>query len=557
MHHNKYPSSRYSTPRRLRRCACLAVAAVAVGGSSGCMTSFKEYVHNGFKVGPNYCKPAVPVSDEWVEARDTRLSSEPVDLRDWWGVFNDPCLDELIRISYAENLTVRDAGYRVLEARALRQVAVGGLFPQQQQATGSYTRTQISDESGFGGAGFGGGQIDIWQLGGQLAWELDFWGRFRRAIESANAELDASVEAYDDVLVILVSDVASTYVEIRTLQQRIAYAEQNVESQSGSLRIATDLFEGGAAGKLDVTQAQTNLSQTEALIPQLRLQLRQATNRLCVLMGRPPEDLSPLLAMSPAKIPTSPKQVVAGIPAELVRRRPDVRQAERLVAQQSARIGIAEADLYPAFSITGNLGWQAPTFNRMFQTSAFTGSISPGFTWNILNYGRLRANVAAQDALFQQRVAQYQQTVLEAHREAEDAIAAFLRYQEQAEALTKSADAALESSDLVQQLYKGGQTDFGRVFVAELALVNQQDAKAVAEGQIAQGLVDIYRSLGGGWQVRLGGPTRLPVVIPAEDAESVPTPLPAEETPAEEAPSEVTPEEAKEPTINLPVFAAK
>lgn len=555
MHHNENqskPSSVTKAPRRktrrLGRSAIVGLAIVGLGGSTGCMTSFKEYVHNGFKVGPNYCKPAVPVSDEWIEARDTRLSSEPVDLRDWWGVFNDPCLDELVRISYEQNLTVRDAGYRVLEARALRQVAVGNLFPQQQQATGSYTHTQISDESGFGGAGFGGGQINIWQVGGQLAWELDFWGRFRRAIESANAELDASVEAYDDVLVILVSDVASTYVEIRTLQQRIDYAEKNVESQSGSLRIATDLFEGGAAGKLDVTQAQTNLSQTEALIPQLKLQLRQAENRLCVLMGRPPEDLSTILAMSPAKIPTSPTSVVAGIPAELVRRRPDVRQAERLVAVQSARIGIAEADLYPAFSITGNLGWQAPTFNRMFQTSAFTGSVSPGFSWNVLNYGRLRANVAAQDALFQQRVAQYQQTVLEAQREAEDAIASFLRYQEQAASLAKSADAALESSDLVQQLYKGGQTDFGRVFVAELALVNQQDAKAVAEGQIAQGLVDIYRSLGGGWQIRLGGPTRLPtatpVVVPVED---VPTPAPAAETP----------EEAKAPAIDLPIIVMK
>ena len=228
MHHNDHRSKSPSLTkaprrlsRRLGRSAVVGLAVVGIGGSTGCMTSFKEYVHNGFKVGPNYCKPAVPVSDEWIEARDTRLSSEPVDLRDWWGVFNDPCLDELVRISYAENLTVRDAGYRVLEARALRQVAVGNLFPQQQQATGSYTHTQLSDESGFGGAGFGGGQINIWQIGGQLAWELDFWGRFRRAVESANAELDASVEAYDDVLVILVSDVASTYVEIRTLQQRI------------------------------------------------------------------------------------------------------------------------------------------------------------------------------------------------------------------------------------------------------------------------------------------------------------------------------------------------
>ena len=506
----------------------LLVAAAILAGTTGCMTSMTEYIRNGFKVGPNYCKPAVQVENEWLDARDERLSSEPVDLQAWWTVFNDPCLNQCVQLAYSDNLTVRDAGFRVMEARSLRRVAAGNLFPQSQQATADFTRRQLSSQSGFSGLGGGGGQINVWSMGGQLAWELDFWGKFRRAVEAADANLDASVEAYDDVLVILIADVASTYVEIRTLQKRIAYAERNVDSLTGSLRVATDLFQGGSTSKLDVTQAQTNLSQTEALVPELQTQLRQAENRLCVLLGRPPEDLSTLLSMSAEEIPTSPAEVVVGIPAELIRRRPDIRQAERLVAQQSARIGIAEADLYPAFSITGNLGYQAPTFSRMFNTSAFAGTITPGFNWNVLNYGRIRNNVTAEQALFQQYVAQYQNSVLEAQREAEDAIVAFLRSQEQAMALRVSVDAAVESRDLVQEQYRAGRTDFGRVFVAESSLVAQQDSLAAAEGQIASNLVEIYRALGGGWQIRLNQQIVYSVV-----SEETPSPEMAEPAPME------------------------
>lgn len=499
---------------------------------SGCATSLSEYVHNGFKVGPNYLKPAAPVSERWIDSEDARVSNEPPQNWAWWRVFNDPVLDGLVQTAHAQNLTLREAGFRVIEARAIRGFTVGNLFPQQQEAFGSYMRIQRSLESnlglggGAGGAGGGAGgfsiprRFDLWQLGGQLAWELDFWGRFRRAVEAADAELDATVEDYDDVLVILCSDVASTYVEIRTLEQRIRYARSNVHYQEGSLEIAEVQEAEGVATRLDIAQAQTNVAQTAAAIPLLETQLRHAENRLCVLMGIPPQELPQLLAGT-SRIPTAPPQVAIGVPADLIRRRPDVRRAEREVAAQSARIGIAEAELYPAFTISGSIFLEANRFENLFKSTAVAGNVGPSFNWNILNYGRILNLIRVEEARFQQEVAQYQNVVLNANREAEDALVAFLLAQEQARILRQGVIAAEESRDLVSALYRGGRADFGRVFFAEFFLVQQQDAYAQAEGAIAQALVNLYRALGGGWQLRLQPlpPLAVGPVVPIPAAE--------------------------------------
>jgi NodT family efflux transporter outer membrane factor (OMF) lipoprotein len=488
----------------------LAIVLTAPLGTVGCKTNCREYVRNGFKVGPNYCKPEAEVADRWIDYEDPRVISQPQSNWAWWRVFNDPVLDQLVQTAARQNLTLRQAGFRIMEARALRNFTTGNLFPQSQTAFGSYSRQLLSQEVGFqaGGGGGGGGfsiprEFSIWNLGTQFAWELDFWGRFRRAIEAADAQLDASVEDYDDVLVILIGDIGATYVEIRTLEQRIRYARQNVKNQTGSLELAETQFEGGAATRLDVTQAETNVAQTESAIPQFETQLRQAENRLCVLLGIPPQDLRTLLDTG-ARIPKAPAEVAVGIPADLVRRRPDVRRAERLVAVQSAEIGIAESDLYPAFTINGQIFVRASQFEDLFKSTATGGNVGPSFNWNIFNYGRIRALIEVEEAQFMQQVAAYQQTVLDANREAEDAIVAFLNAQEQVRILQRGARAAEESRDLVEQLYRGGRADFGRVFVAELFLVQQQDALAVAEGEVARSLVEIYRSLGGGWQIRLG-----------------------------------------------------
>lgn len=500
--------------KTLTTLSLFAASAICV---TGCMTGPKEYFRNGFKVGPNYRTPAAPVAESWVDIGDTRVISAPNENWAWWTAFNDPVMSQLVVMASNQNLTLREAGFRIMEARAIAAQSRGQLLPQSQTASGGYSRQLLSEQVGFVGGGGGGlgvpREFSIWNGGSQFNWELDFWGRFRRAIEAADANLDSTVENYDDVMVILIADVAAAYVNVRTLEQRLRYARHNVETQSASLKLAEDRKNFGAGSQLDVAQALTNVAQTEATIPQFEADLRQAENLLCTLMGFPPQDIKVLLSPTGevTPIPGAPSEVVLGIPAELVRRRPDVRRQERLVAQQSAMIGVAEADLYPAFSINGQIAVRASQFNDLFSAQALTGNIGPSFNWNILNYGRIRNNVAAQEARYMQLVTTYQQTVLDANREAEDAIVRFLQAQQQVLILRKGVNAADQSAQLVNELYEGGQTDFGRVFVAELALVQQQDALAVAEGTVAQSLVAINRALGGGWQLRLQNPP--PIVM--------------------------------------------
>jgi len=528
---------------RQRTLLALLLAVVSFS-SSGCMTGFREYIHNGFKVGPNYQTPGAPVAENWIDFRDRRIHNDPNIHWAWWRVFNDPILDNLVHTAHQQNLSLREAGFRIQEARARRAIAVGNLFPQFQEAYGSYQRRQVSLETGIAAGGGGGGigiprAFDIWTLGGQMAWELDFWGRFRRAVEQADAELDASVENYDDVLVILLGDVADAYVDIRTAEQRLEFARSNVRYQTGSLNIARTKEEEGVASRLDVAQAVTNVAQTEAIIPQLEIQLRAAQNRLCVLMGIPPQDLN-LLLSGRRGIPRTPLEVSIGVPADLLRRRPDIRRAEREVAAQSARIGIAESELYPAFTITGNIFVQANQFSDLFRSSAVGGNVGPGFNWNILNYGRLRNAVRVEEARFMAEVAQYQQTVLNANREAEDAIVTFLQAQDESRILREGVRAAIESRDLTNELYQGGRADFGRVFFAEYFLVLQQDALAQAEGRIASGLVNLYRALGGGWEIRLQPlpPMIMPLPTDVPQIEGVPRPepLPMTDEPAPAGP---------------------
>ncbi len=468
---------------------------------TGC-TSWREYVANGFKVGPNYCPPAAPVADQWIDAGDPALDTARIHDPAWWRTFDDPVLDSLIACAYQQNLTLRVAGLRILEARAQRAIAAGNLFPQAQQAFGDYSRNAISEN---GPAGMTPNRFfSEWTLGASLAWELDFWGRFRRAIEAADANLDATVENYDDVLVILLADVAQTYTDVRIAEQRLAYAHQNVEIQRGSLRLAEERFREGATTRLDVTQAISNVAQTEAGIHPLESARRQAVNRLCILMGMPPRNLDAMLAGNRG-IPGAPPAVAVGVPAELLRRRPDVRRAERDVAAQSALIGIATSELYPHFSISGTIFLDATRFEDLFDADSFAGSVGPSFHWNILNYGRLVNNIRVQEARFQQLAVQYQNVVLRANEEAENAIIGFLKAQQQVRWLSQSTDAARESVDLVSAQYREGAVDFNRVFSIQQLLTQEQDRLAVAEGAVAQNLIELYRALGGGWQIRLGG----------------------------------------------------
>jgi NodT family efflux transporter outer membrane factor (OMF) lipoprotein len=529
--------------------------------NGGCVTTGPlQWIENGFKVGPNYHRPPAPVAPEWIEAEDPHVQNRH--LQDWWSVFQDPALNSLITTAAGQNLTLRAAGTRVLQARAQQAIAAGSIFPQTQEMTGSYSRVNLSRNEANNPANLNtalatlpGGLKSLstippseiptsffseWTAGFNLSWELDFWGRFRRSIESANASLDASVENYDDALVTLLADVATNYVQYRVAQQRIKIARANIRIQEKLVATAERQEKVGTITRLDVEQLRTLLEQTRSTIPALQITLGQANDALCVLLGIPPQDLEPRLGPGPdlqadppsaPPLPTVPTWVAAGIPADLLRQRPDVRSAERQVAAQSAQIGVAEADLYPTIFINGTIGWEAQDLAKLFESRSFMGTITPNFRWNILNYGRIVNNVHLQDARTQELIATYQNRVLTAAREVQTALRGFLRSQEQATNLARSAGAAAAATTIEEKLYSDLKADVNRLFTLESTQVQQQDNLAVAQGNIALNLINVYRALGGGWELRyqMNGCGRLPAAgLPApRPAPAAPRPEPA------------------------------
>lgn len=457
-------------------------------------------------VGPDFQQPTAPVADKWIEAGDLAVDSTRQEYRDWWSVFNDPVLTRLIESAYQQNLTLLTAGVRVLEARAQLGIAIGEFYPQQQLATASVSYNRIPLSSGP----FNAIEDTYWTdaFEAQAAWEIDVWGKLRRGIESAANAYLASVANYDDVLVTLIGDVASTYVQIRTIERQLAIARENVERQQTALKIAEARYKGGVVTKRDVDQATNVLGATEATIPQLTIQLQQAKNALSVLLGLPPGPLDSLLAGS-ADIPTAPEWVAVGIPADLLRRRPDIRRAELQAAAQSAQIGFAKADLFPTFTLLGNVGTLSSNIGQsglgdVFTAKSLAYSAGPAVQWNILNYGQITNNVRVQDARFQQLLVDYQNTVLKAQQEVENGITIFTQSRTQVGFLTKSVTAAEDALRIALIQYKEGTADFTTVLTAEQNLYQAQNNLAIATGAVPLGLIAAYRALGGGWQIREG-----------------------------------------------------
>jgi NodT family efflux transporter outer membrane factor (OMF) lipoprotein len=484
---------------------------------SGCVTTGPlDYIRNGFKVGPNYCRPPAPVAGAWIEADDPHVESRQ--LQDWWRVFNDPTLNSLIDTAYEQNLNLRVLGTRVLQARAQQAIAVGNIFPQTQQATGAYSRVGLSQTAFNNPSAFTAGATvppglpignfySDWTAGFNLSWELDFWGRFRRAIESANANLDASVENYDAALVTLFADIATNYVQYRVAQQRIKIARANLQTQGRLVALAEQQYKVGTATSVDVEQLRTLLEQTRSTIPFLQIVLGQANDALCVLLGLPPRDLGPELGPGPElnqpPMPNTPAWVAAGIPADLLRRRPDIRGAERQVATQSAQIGVAEADLYPTIFINGTIGYEAPDIAKLFESRSFMGTITPNFRWNILNYGRIVNNVHLQQARTQELIDTYQNDVLTAAQQVQTSLRGFLRSREQAEDVARSVKAAVTATKVQERNFSDLKADVNRLYTLENSQLQEQDNLAVAQGNIAFNLINVYRALGGGWELRL------------------------------------------------------
>ncbi|MEQ8854862.1 efflux transporter outer membrane subunit [Gimesia sp.] len=492
-----------------------------------CGCGLSEWARQGLRVGPDYCPPTVAIAPEWIDSGNKHVLPLPNEHPDWWNTLQDPMVNELIRFAHGQNLSLRQAGTRVMQARATRAIAMGQFFPQVQQGFGTSNRIQQSRNVALAAPLQ---SFDQWETGFNASWELDLWGKLRRGIESADARLEASIYDYDAVLVSVIAEVVSAYIEIRTFERRLDIARKNVEIQESSLELSSNRFLEGKTSQVGVYLAESNLNATKATIPPLQTGLRQAKNRLCVLLGIPPTDLSPLISPG-IGLPTVSSDIAVGIPADLLRRRPDVRQAERLLAAQSEQIGIATADLYPTISITGEIFLASEEFSDLFQSSSTAGSVGPSFRWNILNYGRIVNNVALQDARFQELLANYQNTVLIANREVEDALIAFLKSQEEVEYLQATVDDLNESLNLLLINFEEGSIDFSPVFVLQGTLRATQDQLAAAQGQVLQNMISVYRALGGGWELKNTEyqTTTVPIIEAPEENSKILPPFPLPE----------------------------
>lgn len=465
-------------------------------------------------VGPDFEKPEGALTNQWMDHNDLRLQAKKEQETQWWKAFNDPILTKLIELAYAENLSLRSAGIKVLSARAQLGIAVGDLYPQEQKIDGLVWSLHLP-KSGLSERlpGSNNDATGLWydRLGPTVNWEIDLWGKFRRAIESADASMLAQVANYDSILVSLIGDVANSYINLRTLERRLDIARSNIEVQKGSLKIAESKFRGGSSSRRDVEQAKTVLGSTQAQVPKLEALLRANKNMLCYLLGRPPQDIDGLLGNGKyfGVIPTPPVQVAVGIPLDLLKRRPDIREAEYKAQAQSAQIGVAEAQLYPALSISGSFAFVSSSaaghsLSDMFAWGNNFYRFGPAVQWNVLNYGQITNQVRYNDAQFQALIVDYQSKVLKAQQEVEDGLIAFLKLQDSAEFLAQSTAAAKRSLELATLQYKEGIADFTTVLTAEQSLLQQQDSFASTLGDVAGSLVVAYRGMGGGWEIREG-----------------------------------------------------
>ncbi|MEN8730005.1 MAG: efflux transporter outer membrane subunit, partial [Desulfuromonadales bacterium] len=471
------------------------------------------------KVGPDFTTPPAPVAESWMEADDGQLTARPDAHEEWWKVFNDPVLNRLVEDAYQQNLTLQIAGLRILEARAQLGIATGSLYPQQQQLAGGAATVGGSRNA----ANTAGGDRYFKDLSTSMdaAWELDFWGKFRRGVEAADAQYLTTIADYEDVMVTLTADVARAYIVLRTNEERIRLAEESVATQTRSLEIATNRFDGGLVTELDVQQARSLLANTQSTIPRFQINYLQARNALSILLGQPPSDLADILdSAGQLGIPQAPAEVAVGVPADLLRRRPDIRRAEYQAAAQSALIGVAKADLLPHFTLVGSIGLQTSessvtrngdsSFSDLFDSDSMTYFAGPSLTWDLFNYGRIKNQVRVQDARLQQLVVNYQNTVLRAAQETEDAMVGFLNRQQEALYLVDAVEASHRSVEISALQYGEGLADYQRVLDAQRGLTADQDTLANIRGSVAANLVNMYKALGGGWQPRVDQPVVKP-----------------------------------------------
>ena len=453
-------------------------------------------------VGPNYKEPKTQVAAHWAE-KNASIKEKPFRDGKWWNVFHDPVLTSIIYQGYHNNLSIQIAGVRVLQARAQLAQSVGELYPQQQAMVGNYTYNRI------GGSSFQQflpSNFDTSSLGFSASWELDFWGKYRRAIQSNDAGFLASLAAYDNALITLNADVAKTYIKIRTVESQIRVTKENIQVQKMSLKIALSRFKAGQVSLVDVEQAKTELAQTQASLPSLISTLQTQKDTLAVLLGTVPNAVNGILQKSRG-IPKAPFSVAVGIPKETLARRPDIHQSRLEAIKQSAAIGAVKANLYPSLSLVGSFTFAANTIggssiSDMFNWPNRTITAGPNLAWSLLNYGQITNAVRMQDAAFQQALLNYMNLVLKAQQEVQDSITAYIEAKSAVYYLTRANTSANKSLKLAMIRYKEGETDFTPVLNAEQQQLSVEISLVNAQGDVPQALVALYRSLGGGWQIR-------------------------------------------------------
>ncbi|UVL01184.1 efflux transporter outer membrane subunit [Pseudomonas sp. B21-048] len=447
------------------------------------------------RLGPDFQHPGEAWTKLWSSPALEQASQRSLnpDLRQWWQVFADPVLDALIAESDAHNSDLKIAGLRVMEARARLGIAQSGRYPQLQQAS--------ADSLYFNRQQSGGNNPQdshFWQhsAGFDVGWELDFWGRFSRAIESSDASYFAAQANYEDVLVLLRAQVADTYFSLRTTEARLRVARENAQQQKRNFEITEKLFNSGQSAELDLQQAKTQYLGTLSSIPDFEAQVLRTRNALAVLIGRPPSAL-PQLLENEGLIPLVDRAVLQDVPASLLLRRPDVRAAELNVAAQSALIGVAETDFYPSLTLLGSIVWTTDTLSGTSNSLDLIGG--PSLRWNLFDHGQISNNVRVQDARLQQLIEVYRDKVRQAAREADDAAGSLIKSLERERILGEAQIAAARSLSLASTQYREGYSDFQRVLDAQRALLEQQDNYLLSRSNAVSNLIALYKALGGGW----------------------------------------------------------
>ncbi len=458
-------------------------------------------------VGPDFQRPEAKVSSQWlgqaptVPAAPEAAPTAEQNLAQWWTIFNDPQLTSLVERGMQANLDLRMAQSRIRQARASMGIAGADLGPTvntdasltRSRTPASSTRSEVTTSN-------------LYQAGFDAGWEIDLFGGLRRGVEAAGADLDAAMENRNDLLVSLSAEVASNYLNLRSLQQRLAIARENLKAQAHTADLTRQRFNVGFASKLDVVRAEALAATTAGQIPLLEAQVRQTIYSLSLLLGGEPSAL--LAELTPeAPLPAAQATVPVGLPSDLLLRRPDIRKAVAKLHGATARIGVAKADLFPKFTISGALGYQNTNSNALFNPASNFWSIGPALNWPLFDMGRTRANLELQKAVQEEELLAYEQTVLNALREVENALIASTKEEEHRQAMAQAVAANRTAVELATSLYTAGQNDFLAVLDAQRSLYTAEDALAQSSRTVSTNLVALYKALGGGWQTEEGTPS--------------------------------------------------